>query len=830
MRYERSERLHDIAQDVRYAARSLGRAPAFTAIVVATLAVGIGATTAIFSALDAFILRPLPYPEPDRLMHVSLTRTDSPARQRTRDLSWSYQQFLVFRDAQTVFAELALYSEAQFNTATDETERVAGEWITARYLPTLGLSVSLGRNFDAADVDPGAARQAIVSDGFWRRRFAADPAIVGQPLRVNGEPFTVIGVMPPGFSGLSGQSELFLPVTTLSTSALDPLVHDYNLVARLKRGVRVERAQTVVATLGSVVSRAFRDTRPGSTIGASARPLDDARVAPAVKRSMIILFGAVTFVLLIACVNVANLMLGRADSRRREIAIRLAIGAGRGRVVRLLLTEAMIIAGVAGALGVGIAWLGVRAMAAASPATVQVGDRVGLLGVIGPASIRLDSTALAFTACVALAVGILFGLTPALRATGLSLTSVLKAQSGARRSGDGAFGRSALVVGEVAVCIVLLAGSGLMLRSLTKLITVDPGFDPRGILTARLALASGAVGRDSLATFYQRVHERVVALPGVSAAAFGSELPMTGVSTTSRIVLLDRPRLDYSASTTVRIGRATPEWFDVLRIPLRRGRLFSTGDRPGAPPVVLINEAAARAFWPNDNPLGKRVAVNPGPANESQNGAEVIGVVGDVHVRPDSTPGPAVYLPFAQAPQGRMHLFLRAAGDAGALVPAVRAAVREIAPAVPLYDVQMMTTRSSATTAQTRFTSGILGSFSLIALSLATVGIYGVMSVLVGQRRREIGIRMALGATEGMVVRMVVGESLRVAALGAGLGLVAALPLTRVLRAMLYDVTPTDLPTYLGVILVFAAAAALASWVPARRAGLVQPLETLRSD
>jgi predicted permease len=830
-RLSRRERLHDLAQDVRYATRSLRRAPAFASIVIATLAVGIGATTAIFSVLHALLLRPLPYPDPQRLMRVTRTVADTPERRGSDDLMWSYAKFLVFRDAQTVFADLSPYSEAQFTVAAGEAERVAGEFITGRYLTTLGLSVARGRNFTGAhEAAPGAGREIIIADRIWRRRFGADPAVIGKPLSVNGDPFTIIGVMPPGFAGLTGEAEVFLPTGVIPGSSFDPSLHDYNLVARLEPGVSEDQARVVVSALGAVVDRAFPNPRSATAAGAMVRPLDDARVAPVVRRSVVTLFGAVAFVLLIACVNVANLMIGRAESRHREIAIRLAIGAGRGRLVRLLLVEGLLIATVAGLLGVGIASLGVRALAAMSPTAIRVGGGLGGLGVIGPQSIRLDSTALAFTAGVALAVGLLFGLMPALRATRPSLTSALKSDRSTRRARDGRVGRSALVIGEVALCMVLLAGSGLMLRSLAKLIEVDPGFEPRGVLTARMAVLGGAVGRDTLPAFYERLHDRLAALPGVSAVGFASDVPMTGVSTTGRVVLLGRAQLQPASSAPVNVVRTTPDWFDVLRIPLRHGRRFTRQDGPSAPSVVLVNEAAARAFWPNDNPVGKRVAVNRPSFDDTHSGAEVIGVVGDVRGRPNLAPAPTVYLPFAQNPNSRMPLFLRTTGDPGAVAIAARAAVREVAPSFPLYDIQTMDARIETATAQARFTSGVLGLFSVLALALATIGIYGVMTVLVGERRREIGVRMALGATGRTIVGMVVGEGFRLVAAGVVLGLAGALAVTRVLRTMLFDIAPTDPPTYVGVILVFVGAAALASWMPARRAARVDPLQILRSD
>jgi len=832
-RMRRRERIDDLLQDVRYATRALRRAPVFTAVVVLTLGVAIGATTAIFSAVDALILRPLPFREPDRLMHVSLTTPDLPTRKGNDDGVWSYPKFLVFRQTQTVFDDLALYGEAQFNISmgsSSEAERVRGEWITRGYLPTLGLSVGRGRNFSAADDHPGAPREVIISNALWQRRFNADPGIVGRVVDVNREPFTIIGVMPRDFGGLWGNGDLFLPITALSASALDqPQSHSYEMVARRSSRVTETQARKAVAILGAQIDRTFPDKRFTKPMGAAARPLDDARVAPQVRRSVVVLFAAVAFVLLIACVNVANLLVSRAESRRREIAIRLAIGAGRGRLVRLLLIESLVLAVSGGTLGVVVAWLGVHAMAAANPAAVEMRAGIIGLGIIGLSSIHLDGQALAFTAGISLSVGVVFGLVPAIGATKSSLTDELKSsggEKGARRVST----RWLLVIAEVALSVILLAGSGLMITSLTKLIRIDPGFDGTNVLTARLALPGGAIKRDSLPSFHAQLLERISSLPGVIAVGLGDTPPLSGGNSYTKINLTDRPAADFSIMPSVNVAWATPSWFDVLRIPLERGRMFASTDRAGAPNVVLVSEAGARKFWPNENPIGKHVAIGMGGFDETHGGAEVIGVVADVHTRPDSLPGPTLYLPLAQSPQSRILLFIRTAVEPTSLATPLRAMVHELAPEYPLYDIQTMAARTATATAPARFSSGLLGLFSTIALALATVGIYGVMAVLVGQRTKEIGIRMAVGADARTIVAMVVGQGVRVTAIGTAIGLVFAVVLTRSLRTLLFDVSTTDPVPYILATLVFSASAALASWIPARRAAHVDPLETLRTD
>jgi len=832
-RMHHRERIHDWLKDARYAVRALRRAPAFTAVVVLTLGVGLGATTAIFSAVDALILRPLPYREPDQLMHVSLTTPDLPTRKGTDDGVWSYPKFLLFRQTQTVFEDLALYSEAQFNIsmgAAGEAERVRGEWITRGYLPTLGLGVERGRNFSVADDRPGAPHEVLISDALWQRRFNADPATIGRVIDVNREPFTIIGIMPPEFGGLWGNGDLFLPITALSPAALgQPASHSYEMVARRKNGITEARARNAVTILGAQIDRAFPDNRFTKSMGAAARPLDDARVAPQVKRSVAILFGAVAFVLLIACVNVANLLVSRAESRRREIAIRLAIGAARGRLVRLLLIESLLLAVAGGALGVGVAWLGVHAMAAANPAAVQMRAGIVGLGIIGLDSIRLDMQALMFTLSLTLSVGIVFGLAPAISATRPSLTQALKNVGGAQGAGH-LRGRWLLLVTEVALSVVLLAGAGVMIRSLTKLIEIDPGFDGTNVLTARLALPSFGVKRDSLPSFYAQLLDRASALPGVTAASLGDSPPLGGTNSFTKINLMDRPAVDFSLMPSVSVAWATASWFDVLRIPLKQGRMFASTDRVGTPSVVLVSEAAARKFWPGENPIGKRVAIGMGGIDEAHGGAEVIGVVGDVHTRADSLPGPTLYLSYLQSPQSRIIIFVRTATQATSLAAPLRSAVHDIAPEFPLYDVQTMAARTATATAPARFSSSVLGLFAIIAVALAAVGIYGVMAVLVGQRTKEIGIRMAVGADARTIVAMIVGQGLRATAFGAAIGLVLAVACARFLRTLLFEVSTTDPPAYVLAMLVLGVAAALAGWIPARRAARVDPLETLKTD
>jgi putative ABC transport system permease protein len=827
------EHIEEVLQDVRYAARGLARRPGFTAIAVLTLAIGIGATTAIFSAVNAIILRPLPFADPDRLMRISLTTPpDGPNRPARDDMVWSYPKFTMLRDAQTAFQDMAVYSPTLVSITNGEAERVRAEFIGSRYLGLLGVATRRGRSFGPeADSPGGGRREVVLTDALWRRRFNADPAIAGKVLDIDREPYEIIGVAAPGFGGLSGRAELFVPISTWDASDLgNPQSHSFYLVARRTAGVGAARAAAEVSAIGSRIGAAFPSGFGGPGMGAMARPLDDARVAPLVKRSLYVLFGAVALVLLIACANLASLLLGRANARRREIAVRLALGAGRARLVRLLLTESIALSLLGGAASGLVALAGVRLIGGINPTVVAGAGGLGGLGAVSFASTRLDAPALLFALCATLATGVLFGLAPALAASRASLTSALKEGAVAPRHSSGARlfgGRRALVAAEVALALVLLAGSGLMLRSLSKLLAQDPGFDPRAVLTLRLTIPSGAPPLDSLPGFYTQLIERLNAIPGASGASLGDCAPLGGSCNGTRMTFVDRPEIDFAHAPSVGVHWATPAWFATLRVPIQAGRMFTDADRVGAPKVVLVNEAAARAFWPGDTPIGKRVGIGQGGFGD---GADVIGVVGDVRSRVDSTARPEVYLPYFQSPRGGAIAFVRSSGDPLTLVGPARRAIHELAPQAPVYDVQPMSARAATATAQARYSAILLGLFAGVALALAVIGIYGVMSFTVAQRTREIGIRMALGANRSDVLRMVVGEGIALAAAGTVAGLAGALAFTRVLRTLLFDVGLADPMTYVGTVVVLGLSAAIASWIPARRATRVDPSEALKDS
>ena len=833
---ERSMRLREhvegLLHDLRYAARGLARRPLFTTVVVATLAIGIGATTAIFGAVSSLLLKPLPFRRPNELMQISLVVPDVGPRKGSDQMVWSYPKYAAFRDAQTAFSDIALYASRQFRLTGNNVEFIQLEIVGATYLRTLGLHVVRGRDFDpSVDAHAGAAPEVILTYAFWNERFGGDPKAIGSTIPLNGRTYTIIGVSEPGFKGLSGLATLFIPIMVRPASEIQaPRAHEFSLIGRRRETVTVEQASAATALIGARINATFPDPRSnGKAWGAAARPLDGTRVAPLVRRSILILFAAVTFVLLIACVNVANLLLGRASTRNREIAVRLAIGAGRGRLIRLLLAESALLATLGGLASIAIAWLGTRSLNGVNPATALRSDRFGGLGAISFASIGLDWRTLVFASVLTLVVGVLFGLVPALAATRTSLADVLKSGGpGGRDRGRQMTGRRALVVAEVAMAMVLLVGSGLMIRSLSKLLATNFGFDGRNVLTVRLTvyLPPGGIA-DSFPGFYDQVEARLAAIPGVERVGVGSCPPLNGGCSTTDLMSKDGVAIDRGTSPVVGIHWANSDWFAALGIPLKRGRLFDRTDVPNGSMVLLINETAARMIFPGENPIGHRIAVG---RDEFEAGAEIVGVVGDVRQSPDSAADAEVYASPHQSPLQRLTLFLRTKGDPTALVPDVRRAIHEIAPRSPVDDIQTMDARTASATARARFGAILLGLFAATALSLAVVGIYGVMALAVTSRTREIGIRIALGADRSRVQRLVVGEGIALVGVGAAIGVAASVLCTRVLQNYLFDLSPSDPITYASIVFVLGAAATTASWLPARRAARVDPVTALRAD
>jgi len=821
--------LDTLVQDVRFALRTFARTPTFTAITVSTLAIGIGANTAIFSAIDTLLFRPLPFREPNRLMNVALSLPAATQGRARDDLPLSLPKIEAFREAQNVFSDLTTWLFMAFTVRIgDEAQRINGEFIDSRYFPTLGIAPALGRVMLTSEDHVDGPQVVVISDEFWRSTFNADPAVLGKSLDVDGTVFTIIGVAPPGFSGVSGGAMFWLPFISppaaWGIAAFNrPDNHTFFLIGRLAPGVDPERASAIAREIGSRIDAQFPQTRPnGRHFGLAANPLDKTRVDDGVRRTLAVLFGTVGLVLLIACANVASLFLVRAESRRREIAVRLAIGASRGRLVRQLLVESVLLALVGGLASLAVARIGTHVIYAARP-VLWGGTSPSGIGTVTADPIRLNLTALAFTAAIAIATGILFGLVPAIQSTRPTLTDSLRADSGvssrsrvARRLSI----RDLLTIFEIALAVVLLAASGVLVRSLAHLLAVRPGFEPSGVLTLRVNRAP-AWSRDSITRFYDIAVDRLRSVPGVASVAIADCAPQSGGCTGSEFSFPDRPG---SSSQSAGLHWITPDWNTVMHVPLLSGRLIEPTDRKGAPFVALVSETAARSFWPGDDALGKPIALDHGDT------ARVVGVIGDVRFRGiHRFPMPEVYMSYYQQPMSfRMMLHLRTNGDPATMAEAARRALREVAPGFPVYDVATLEQRISGALGQPRFLAQLLSMFAVLALVLATIGTYGVISYSVAQRTREMGVRVALGATARDVIRLVVGQGVMLTCIGGTIGLAGAVAATRSIRPWLYDVQPADPASLAGMVLLLAVAVLVASWLPARRAASVPAVEALR--
>ena len=823
--------LDTIAQDIRFGLRTFRRTPTFTVVAVLTLAIGIGANTAIFSAVNALLLRPLPFPEPDRLMSVSLTLPARAGRPARDDVPFSHPQFVAFRDGQKAFSEVSVWLAAQFTVRTpDDAVREVGELVDARYFATLGVRPVAGRTFTSDDDRVGAPRVTIISDEFWQRRFNRDPAILGMTVNIDGYLYSIVGVLPPAFHGLSGGVVFWMPILTSPwpTSTIDsPGFHSYYAIGRLARGVSPEQAAALVRNLDVRVDAANPITEiPNTHWGVHTTPLDATRLRGEDRGALLLLFGAVGLVLLVACANVASLFLARAASRRREIAVRLAIGAGRGRLIRQLLVESLMLATFGGVLSLLIARLGVATLSTVQSDGLLANQAASGIQTASLQAIQLDLRALMFTALVSIATGVLFGLAPALQSTRLSLSDALASESATsgrrvRRRFDA---RQALTVVEIALAVVLLAGSGLLVRSFADLVGVRPGFEPGHVLGMRANRAPDW-SLDSIGRFYDVALERLARLPGVTGVAIGDCPPVgNGCSPQTNIRLLDRPPATGGNEPVFGAHWITPTWPTVMHVPLVRGRLFATSDGPNAPRVALINEAAARAYWPGVDPIGRTLTLH------GTDTVYIVGVVGDVRYRSiDSPAGPDLYVPYHQQHlSARMMFFIRTAGDPALLALGARRALKEAAPGFPVYAVQTMQAHVADSFATARFTATLVGLFAAFALVLATLGAYGVVSFAVTQRRREIGVRVALGATPRDVVGLIVRQGMALASVGGAIGLAGALAATRLLRAQLYGVEPSDPITLLSIVALLVLAVLAASWLPARRAAGVPPVDALR--
>jgi putative ABC transport system permease protein len=809
-------RLEDeMFQDLRYGLRILLKHPGFASISVLTLALAIGANTAIFSVVNALVLRPLPYPDAERLVwieEVSKTDPGSPA--------WG-GHFLDWQEhSQTLQGIAQIEGESRTLTGSGEAERVEVGTISAGLLPVLGVQrLAFGRNFTDAEDKPGGERVAILRNDFWRQRFNSDPNIIGKSITLNDAPFTVIGVLPDSFRFFSN-FDLAVPLGLDPREELAGQNRSFqSTVARLKPGITREQARL---ELDALLQR-YEESRPeGSERLLDSRtsilPLHD-QLLGASGRPLLLLLGAVGLILLIACANVANLLLARAVTRQKELAIRSALGASRLRLVRQMLTECMLLAAAGGAAGLLLAgWL--TGLLSSLNTTSTFG------GMARVTEITIDLRVLAFTLLASLLTAVLFGLVPSLQLSRPDLNLSLK-EGGQSSRFHGRSSRSALMVSEVGLSIVLLVGAGLLIRSFVKLVGVDPGYAADNLLTARLQLPPRYSDKSRRVQFYEQTLNRLAALPGVSAAGATSHLPLTSYNMGGSLRVEGRARPDNGKDPSAPIAAVSPDYFRAMGIRLSAGRFFNDRDDRDAPSVAVLSETVARELFPGEDPVGKRLFVAGAGADLST----VIGVAGDIHHQGlDKQIDWAVYLSYQQMTRPSMALVLRSTGNPLSLTKALRDAVHEVDAALPVYQVMTMTDRLSNSVSAQRLNLMLLGSFAALALLLATIGVYGVISYVVTGRTHEIGIRMALGAQRSDVLTLFIKQGMTLVLIGVGVGLFGALALTRLMSSLLFGIAPDDPMTFTSVAIFLSLIALLACYLPARRAAKVDPLVALRHE
>jgi putative ABC transport system permease protein len=813
--------------DLRYALRSLRQRPGFTVLTVLTLALGIGATSAIFSVVNGVLLLPLPYDRPDDVVVVHTILEGNPRGELSPPEYWD------LREQARSFTHLAAFSDGSLTlTGSGTPERLQAGFVTADALRLLGVSPARGRAFAAEEDLPGRPAVVLLSDGLWRRRFGADPEIVGRTLILDDAPTTVLGVMPPGFQLPSHYAGPGMELWTLLQ--LDPALdrsergwHWLAVMGRLRPGLGVGGADRETAALMAGMLQRY----PGeydADFGGSASPASEELVGD-IRPVILVLLGAVGLLLLIACANVASLFLARAEARQREIAVRAALGARAGRIVSQLLTESAALATAGGLMGLLLAMWGIRALVAAAPPTLPRLEAIGM-----------DGWVVAFTAAITLSTGILFGLAPALHAARPDLSGALtEGGRGGSAGGSRQQFRRGLVVSQIALALVLVAAAGLLIQSFARMRGVDPGFVPERVLTARVELSPVRYeSNEQIRTFYQRLVRRLEALPGVRSAAAVKALPMTqlelGDWSFVREGMYSLPPKPSEWSLAY-WQSMSPEYFETLRIPVLQGRGIEATDRIGTPGVAVINRTLAKQVWPGGDALGQRILLGGGATDSVWR--TVVGIVGDVRHRGlDAEPRPEIYLPHAQFPAGTgtalrtLRVVLRTDGDPAQLTGALRAALAELDPDIPLADVQTMEEALGAWAAERRLTMLLVAGFALLALILGAVGVYGVMAHLVVQRTREIGIRIALGALPREILGLVLSQGAWVAGLGIAAGLAGALAATRLLAGLLFGVGPTDPATLMATATALAIVAALASLLPALRAIRTDPVEALRAE
>jgi putative ABC transport system permease protein len=800
-----------LLQDLRYGFRLLRKRPGFTFVTVLTLALGIGANTAIFSVVNATLLKPLPYGQPERVM--TIWQNDLKGGVEREDVSPA--NFLDYRERNQVFEEMAAIEPYSHSlTGEGEPESFKSWAVTEGFFRTLGANALHGRTFVPEEHQRGNARAVVIGHGLWQRRFGGDPSLVGRQFILNGQPHTVVGVMPPEFQYPEGR-EMWVPRYALAGDAQMRGTTYLRAVGRLKSGVTPEQARADMTRVAEALGREYPQTN--GAMGVTVVPLPE-QLTGHIRPALMALLAAVGLVLLIACANVANLLLARGLEREREFAVRTALGAGRARLVRQLVTESFVLALAGGAAGVLLSRWIIDLILAFTPE-----------GLLGARQVVVDARVLAFAAAAAVATSFVFGLLPSLQSSKPNLTGALK-EGG--RTGAGSLSRhrlrGALVVAEVAMSLVLLVGAGLLIRSFVRLLRVDPGFAAGRIAALEVHVWGKYRTPEERRAFFDDTLSRVSALPGVEAAGAASSLPFIQMDSAAPFTIEGRPAPAPGEEPSAYSITATTDYFRAMNIPLREGRTFQTSDREETTTVAVVNETMARRHWPGESPVGRRFTVDW----EGQPVTlEIVGVVGDVRHRGlDAEPRPEFFIPHAQDSSGSMIYVVRTTTDPRALLPSVKSAIWAVNKDIPFDRAVTMEQLMTKSLGERRFTLLLLGSFALLSLVLAGVGLYGLVSFSTSQRTHEIGVRLALGAARRDIFRLVVGQGMLLTFAGVGIGVVAALAATRLISGLLFGVSALDPATYAAVALLLSAVSLLACYLPARRATKVDPMEALRYE
>ncbi|HEY0078083.1 MAG TPA: ABC transporter permease [Pyrinomonadaceae bacterium] len=813
-------------QDLQYGVRMLLRTPGFTVVAVLALALGIGANAAIFSVVNAVLLRPLPFADPERLMLVGEVNNNQKGAEE--QIGISPANYLDYRDDNQSFESLAAFSmtaRSGFNLGgAGDPERVTSANVSANFFSTLGVNPIHGRHFRPEEQKQGNHRSVMLGHALWQRRFGGDPSIVGQTIQINGFGYVVVGVMPkdfqfptkdvlPALQTLQQPVEAWVPLSIPDADWTARGSRFMYALGRLKPGVSIEQAN---ADLNSIAGRLAEQYKQNMGWGGKVVSLQEAMTG-SIKLALLVLFGAVGFVLLIACANVANLLLARAATRQKEIAIRVALGAGRARLVRQLLTESFILALAGGLLGLLLAIWGAGVLISISPQNIPL-----------PSQFGLDARVVAFTLSVSCLTAVIFGLVPALQASRVDLNETIKEGGGRSSSGSGKRVRDVLVIAEIALAVVLLVGAGLMVRSFVRLENVSPGFEPKNLLTLQYTLSASKYPDDPEVIAYNRqLIERVQALPGVEAVSGTTVLPLGKASNYTSFEIEGRPPQPPGQFLLAEHVGIFADYFRTMRVPVLKGREFTEQDTKQSAPVVIINEAMAREFWPNEDPIGQRIRID----YDRGLAREIVGVAGNVrNFGLDADPKPEMYVSQDQFPFQATFLVVRTTGEPKNLSAPVLREATALDKDQPIYSIRSMEEILDASLAKQRFSMLLMTCFALVASILAAVGLYGVIAYSVTQRTHEIGIRMALGAQQSDILRLIVGHGLRLALVGVAIGLFGAFALTRIIESLLYGVSTTD-PTTFGLIaLALVTVALLSSFIPARRATKIDPMVALRYE